>query len=367
MANADYNRAWMTTSTTGTGTATLVAATSGYQTFAAAGVVTGDVLDLVFIDGTAWEISWGVYSSTGPTVTRNLIASSTGSLLALSGSATVFISPHAANGPQIPVSSTAPTNPGDGSLWWSRDEGKLKIYYNDGSSSQWVDAFVATTAIGSSATGLVLAAGTASLAPLDFTAGTNLTTAVSGAMEYDGTVFYLTPFGTSRSVVNEEQLVVLGTAYTLTSQTGAQKLFNASTNGALTLAVGTYQFECMFSLSAMSATSGSFGFALGVGTAVIGSQAWNALALKAALATAAAPQSTFNTAANTTLATASTATVGYARIKGLIRVTTAGTIIPQVSLGVAAAAVVGANSYFKISPVSSINAAATNITVGNWS
>lgn len=214
-----------------------------------------------------------------------------------------------------------------------------------------------------------LPAGTASTAPLVFASGTNLTTAAAGAVEYDGTVFYLTPFGTSRSVVNEEQLVILGTAYTLTSQTAAQKLFNATANGALTLAVGTYQFECFYSLSSMSATSGSFGFALGVGTAVIGSQGWMSIAQKgtATLSTATAGQLTYSTAANTTLATASTNTTGYAFIKGFFRVTTAGTVVPQVSLTVAAAAVVGAQSYFKVSPVSSVNAAATNITVGNWS
>jgi hypothetical protein len=40
--------------------------------------------------------------------------------------------------------------------------------------------------------GAVLGAGTASVAPLDFTAGTLLTTPVEGAMEFDGTAFYTT-------------------------------------------------------------------------------------------------------------------------------------------------------------------------------
>lgn len=41
------------------------------------------------------------------------------------------------------VSITAPSGPGvpyPGMLWWNTDEGALKIYYNDGTSSQWVDA-----------------------------------------------------------------------------------------------------------------------------------------------------------------------------------------------------------------------------------
>lgn len=37
-------------------------------------------------------------------------------------------------------STTAPGSPADNALWWNSEEGALKIYYNDGSSSQWVDA-----------------------------------------------------------------------------------------------------------------------------------------------------------------------------------------------------------------------------------
>jgi hypothetical protein len=70
-----------------------------------------------------------------------------------------------------------------------------------------------------------------------------------------------------------------------------------------------------------------------------------------------------NTAANTAIVTATTATVGWAKVWGKIRVNASGTLIPQVSLGVAAAAVVGADSYFRIWPAGA--SAVTN--VGNWS
>ena len=209
---------------------------------------------------------------------------------------------------------------------------------------------------------MILRAGTTTVAPLQLTSGTNLTTAAAGAFEYDGVVHYFSPAASTRGVVLSGYVAVLGAAYTLTSQTAAQKLFNSSSTGAITLPVGAYEFECYFTLSSMSTTSGSFGFALG-GTAVLGSQAWWATASKSAPATATAPQVTFNTAAQTTLATATTTATGSAMIKGIIRVTTAGTLIPQVSLGIAAAAIVGINSYFKISSIGSN----TVITVGNWS
>lgn len=144
---------------------------------------------------------------------------------------------------------------------------------------------------------------------------------------------------------------ILDAAYTLTSQTAAQQLLNGTTNGEVFLPVGAYEFDCDFSLSSMSASSGSFGFALGVGQtggATLDSQAWYALALKSTLATAATPGATWNVAANTALITASTGTVGWAHIHGVFRVSTAGFVQPQVSLGVAAAAVVGKNAYFRV-------------------
>ena len=213
--------------------------------------------------------------------------------------------------------------------------------------------------------GIVLASGTTSLSPLRFTSGTNLTTATAGTIEYDGAVFYAGVAASTRAGVRAEQLVQLNTAYLLTSQTAAQKLFNASTNGAITLPVGCYEFECRFALTALSATSGSFGFAL-AGAATF-TQQWTSAASKAAtLATAATWQMSYNVAANTTLATASTSTVGTAIIRGRLNVTATGTVIPQISLTQLATPLVSAGSFFRVNSVSAANGA-TNILVGNWS
>ena len=49
-------------------------------------------------------------------------------------------------GASVTVSDNAPSSPSAGDLWWESDTGRLKIYYNDGTSSQWVDAFTTSTA-----------------------------------------------------------------------------------------------------------------------------------------------------------------------------------------------------------------------------
>ena len=91
------DRVSVSTSTTGTGTITLGSARSGYQTFADGGISNGDEVRYVIEDGTAWEIGQGTYTHSGTTLSRTLSSSSTGSLLNLSGSAYVFISPSAAD------------------------------------------------------------------------------------------------------------------------------------------------------------------------------------------------------------------------------------------------------------------------------
>jgi hypothetical protein len=83
-------------------------------------------------------------------------------------------------GASVSVGTTPPVSPSAGDLWWASAEGKLKIYYTDANTSQWVDAATgtvgsaATIAVGTTTTGnagtsaSVTNIGTSSAATFDF-------------------------------------------------------------------------------------------------------------------------------------------------------------------------------------------------------
>lgn len=156
-----------------------------------------------------------------------------------------------------------------------------------------------------------------------------------------------------------------GAARNLTSTTSEQKLFDAVTNGTLTLPTGVYFFESVISISAMSGTSGNAAFdILGAGTAVLSEVMYQASAGELAINTVGAGTIVNVNQGQTPAAitTAGTGTVLQIIATGTFEVSTAGTIIPSITLLTAATAAVAAGSYFRVHRVGPVNA----VSGGPW-
>lgn len=169
-----------------------------------------------------------------------------------------------------------------------------------------------------------------------------------------------------RDDTGREWLIRQDSTYTLTSQTAAQQLFNASTNGRATLETGLYEFDIVVALTSMSATSGNATFDL-AGTATLGSILWRGIgrdvAADGATGTYAGSWSADATLVAAPLVTAGTATSAFFEIEGTFEVTAAGTVQPRILLQTAAAAVVSAGSYMRLRKLSTSTSFAT---FGRW-
>jgi hypothetical protein len=94
MAFVLADRVKETTTTTGTGTVTLLGASTGYQSFSAIGNGNTTYYTIAAQTGTEWEVGIGTYTSSGTTLARTTVISSSnsGSLVNFSaGTKDVFV------------------------------------------------------------------------------------------------------------------------------------------------------------------------------------------------------------------------------------------------------------------------------------
>jgi hypothetical protein len=212
---------------------------------------------------------------------------------------------------------------------------------------------------------VILPAGTTTLAPLDFTSGTNLSTPLAGAMEYDGSKLMFTPVGTQRGIVPGMQFYCLQNAHTFNSSTSPTSLYNVG----VTLSSSTvYLFEGLFILvrsNSLNATS-RVGFG---GTATVNNIIYQTLSVfeSGGIPTVDTNNNMaiINTTAMTAFTTGAAVSTITAFMTGTVSVNAGGTFIPQYSQSAAGTGTVTnqVGCYFRIYP---IGAAGSNISVGTW-
>jgi hypothetical protein len=327
MALVIADRVQETTTTTGTGTITLAGAVSGFQSFSVIGNGNTTYYTIAHTTAAEWEVGIGTYTSSGTTLARTTILSSSNSNNAVNFSA------------------------GTKNVFCTYPAGRA--VEKDASNI------------------LTLDAGTTTIPPLAFQSGTNLTTATAGSMEYNGKSLLFTPTGTQRGIVPGMQYYRLENAFTGANQTAAQSWFNGTGNLALTLSASTiYSFEALFyHFKATTSTSHTLSSLFG-GTATLNNIIYQVLQTASG---SAPPQndsgvsgSLINTASAWAITGATTvATYRMIKISGTVSVNAGGTFIPQYSFSAApnAGYTTGAGSYFLIYP---IGASGANVSVGTW-
>ena len=221
--------------------------------------------------------------------------------------------------------------------------------------------------------GAIMPAGTATVAPLTLTTGTNLTTPAAGAIEYDGTLFYATSVASTRQFIRTVQYQSLVADYTLTDGSAAQQVFNGTTNGAVTLPASTaYMIDAVYYLTNTGTTSHTWAILFG-GTATI-TAAGTMLRVDGYTATSNALTSTstiYVSGASISSATVVTAASTSATenvvisMRGRININAAGTLIPQIKASAQPNGTekILAGSFIALWPIG----ANTATSVGNWS
>ena len=215
-------------------------------------------------------------------------------------------------------------------------------------------------------------AAAANMSPLKLSVGTNLSIPEEGSIEYDGTTYYATPN------INYGRSTIPTTIYTSgigsTSITGSvnNPIFPTSQD-TITLPVGTYFATTAFRINvAGSVVASACTFNMrGDGTAV-GSFSWRGTGaiLDSGAASSFVIAATSLVAGPTFTVTASSSANPRQYIvigAGILRITTAGTIIPSYSFGAtltSGTTTLAADNYLIIQ---SLDTSASSVKTGGWS
>ena len=220
---------------------------------------------------------------------------------------------------------------------------------------------------------VILPAGTTMIPPLDFTSGTSLTTALAGAMEYDGNTLMFTPKGTERGLVPGMQFYCLNTAYAGANSTATQSIFGL-TNGVTLSSSTMYEFEMSVTLLKTAGTTSHTFRTLFGGTATLNHILYdarvnctpNVIGTYGGSSNQQGVTANVATVITTTGALTSANTYWSGLLKGVVSINAGGTFHPQYSLSAApgGAYTTQVGSYFAIWP---IGPSGSNVNIGTWS
>jgi hypothetical protein len=208
--------------------------------------------------------------------------------------------------------------------------------------------------------------GSASQSPMLFTAGTNLTSPVGGAMEYD-TVFYGTPTS-NRGVLGAQHFIMLTSDYTANDSASAQKVFNNPTNGAIALSASrTYLFDAVYYITRAAGSTSHTLSTLFNSTSALTSITYIAETTSTTGNTLGAVSRIYGTGVTGVVITgASTSTTENITVvlRGTIRTNGTTTFTPQIQYSSApgGAPTILTNSYFRLISLGTNSVA----SVGNW-
>lgn len=223
---------------------------------------------------------------------------------------------------------------------------------------------------------MILPAGTSLQAPLQMQAGPTATNPVAGSIEYNGNSFITTSDATSgKAFLDESLMYTNSTDRTVVTTVVAATFYSIFGVGLNVSAGSVYLFDVMFGVRT-GITSHTVSFNFG-GTATYSSMQYRTeftnVALSTGLAAPAAPTSAItsmftanpNTVANGVISAASVTTSKFARVHGLMQVSTTGTIVPQIGFSANPTGTnqITARSYARFNSLGTFSG---EPTIGNW-
>ncbi len=311
-----------------------------------------------FVESTATTITNKIISGASNTLTDIGNASLTNSGISITDDSSSLIN--------VPLGGNLRVNSGAGITTLVSGGNTININLDDP-----ITTFNATTGtitnLTSTNADIKLVSGSSGNAPLEFSSGPFTTSAPSGAFEYNGQIFTSTPVAFKRGLSPSTMLRYNNGTTTITSNNNTLQNWLGTVNLAV-VALTAYRFKGrfrMFRTAGVTSHTVNLGFG---GSATLTAIDYTVLATTNTGNILGTPQMQYLSSAASTAVTAASIIAtenNYIMMEGVVRISSAGTFIPQVAFSAApgGAGTIAAGAYFEMTPIG-VNDAIINI--GDW-